>query len=202
MKKSTLALLVAAQFSLLACSSNPTANLGVNAQRVAVSNFDRDGIRLAYTLDGKLMSVESIVYTPIFGADPSATESAQKRTEKISKVQLKNFIDKKTLTGPLSASIISINLEHASLQKKSGVTDAQNLVASDREVFLDKSGKDINASSESSKVLDDATKLAQLLDKNTDWRAIDSGMVLSSSKPINNGQTLEVIYRWTAKPQN
>ncbi|QWE21253.1 hypothetical protein [Polynucleobacter sp. AP-Kolm-20A-A1] len=202
MKKSTLALLVAAQFGLLACSSNPTANLGVNAQRVAVSNFDRDGIRLAYTLDGKLTSVESIVYTPIFGTDPSATESAQKRSEKISKVQLKNFIDKKTLTGTLSASIISINLEHASLQQKSGITDSQNLVASDREVFLDKSGKDVNASSESSKVLDDATKLAQLLDKNTDWRDVDGGMALSSSKPVNNGQTLEVIYRWTAKPKN
>lgn len=109
-----------------------------------MSNFDRDGIRLAYTLDGKLTSVESIVYTPIFGADLSATESAQKRSEKISKVQLKNFIDKKMLTGSLSASIISINLEHASQQQKSGVTDMQNLVASDREVFLDKSAVKIS----------------------------------------------------------
>lgn len=202
MKKSTLVLLAATQFALLACSSSPTANLGVNTQRIAVSSFDRDGIRVAYTLDGKPMSVESIVYVPIWGTDSAAIDAAQQRTEKISKAQLKNFADKKALAGPMSASIVAINLEHASEQKKSGLSDSQNLVASDREVFLDKSGKDLNAKSENSKVLDDANKLAQLLDKNTNWNEVGRGLVLSSTKPINNNQTLEVIYRWSAKSAN
>lgn len=198
MKKLTLALLAATQLALMACSSNPTANLGVNAQRVAVSSFDRDGVRISYTLDGKLSSIESIVYVPIWGTDANAIDDAQKRTEKIAKFQLKNFGDKKLMTSALSASIISINLEHASEQKKSGVESTQNLVASDREVFLDKNGKDANAKSESSKVLADATQLAQLLDKNIDWRDVSSGLVLQSAKPVNNGQTLEAVYRWSA----
>jgi hypothetical protein len=202
MKKTTIALLFATQSILLACSSNPTANLGVSAQRIAVSNFDRDGIRVTYTLDGKVTSVESIVYMPIWGTDASAVSDAQKRSEKAAKVQIKNFADKKAFTSALSASIISINLEHASEQKKSGATDTQNLIASDREVFLDKNGKDINARAESSKVLDDASKLAQLVDKNIDWRDVEGSMVLSTAKPINNGQTLEAIYRWSAKRSN
>lgn len=196
MKKFTLVLLAATQLALMACSSNPTANLGVSAQRVAVSSFDRDGVRISYTLDGKLSSIESIVYVPIWGTD--AIDDAQKRAEKIAKFQLKNFSDKKIMTSALSASIISINLEHASEQKKSGVESTQNLVASDREVFLDKNGKDANAKSESSKVLGDATWLAQLLDKNIDWRDVSSGLVLQSAKPVNNGQTLEAVYRWSA----
>ena len=196
MKKFTLALLAVTQLALMACSSNPTANLGVSAQRVAVSSFDRDGVRISYTLDGKLSSIESIVYVPIWGTD--AIDDAQKRAEKIAKFQLKNFSDKKIMTSALSASIISINLEHASEQKKSGVESTQNLVASDREVFLDKNGKDANAKSESSKVLGDATWLAQLLDKNIDWRDVSSGLVLQSAKPVNNGQTLEAVYRWSA----
>ena len=202
MKISTMVLLATAQFSLFACSSNPTANLGVNGQRVAVSNFDRDGIRVEYTLDGKVRSVESVVYTPIWGADSAAMNESQKRTEKIAKVQLKNFTDKKAFTSPLSFSIVAINLEHASEQKINGMSDTQILVASDREVFIDKGGKDINIKIESSKVLDDASKLAQLIDKNTDWGDVDRGMILSTAKPINNGQTLEVVYRWTSKAAN
>ena len=198
MKKFTLVLLAATQLALMACSSNPTANLGVSAQRVAVSSFDRDGVRISYTLDGKLSSIESIVYVPIWGTDANAIDDAQKRTEKIAKFQLKNFSDKKIMTSALSASIISINLEHASEQKKSGIESAQNLVAADREVFLDKNGKDANAKSESSKVLGDATWLAQLLDKNIDWRDVSSGLALQSAKPVNNGQTLEAVYRWSA----
>ena len=200
MKKFYLAIIATLALGLVACSSNPTANLGVNAQRVAVSQFDRDGVRLFYTLDGKLTAVESVVYVPIWGSDSKATDDAQKRTEKIAKIQLKNFADKKMISGSLSTSIIAINLEHASEQKNNPAVDSQNLVASDREVFLDKNGKDLNAKSESSKVLDDANKLAQLLDKSANWSDIASGMVLLSAKPVNSGQTLEAIYRWSASP--
>ena len=199
MKKIALLIILIAQLGLYACSSNPTANLGVNAERVAASHFDRDGIQLTYTLDGKLVGFQSTAYVPIWGDSPKALDEAQQRAEKIAKVQLNHFLDKKTVSSPLSISIIAINLEHAREQKSNASSNSYSLVASDREVLLDKNGKDANADSESSEARDDASSLADLLDKKTDWRDVSNGMVLLSATPLNNGQTLQLIYRWSAR---
>ena len=198
MKKIVLSLFAVSQLALVACSTNPTAGLNINNQRVAVSNFEREGIRVSYNLVGTVSSVESTAYVPIWDGTPAAVDAAQQQSGKIAQAQLKNFLDKKLMTSPTSASMIAINLQHATEQKNNPALGANPLVASDREVFLDKNGKDLNAKAESSKVRDDAAKLAGLINDNANWSAIASGLSLQSAEQINNNQTLKVVYRWSA----
>ena len=213
MKQHILAASVAAAVVVMSgCSSTKStqvapgvsATTAISEQRLATSDFKRLGVRITYTLSGELDSIEATGYAPVWGNSQNAAREAFRMAELEAKKSLNDFINKESIKSTTSVRTISQNLERAQDNKtnnfasnRSGDTD--RLVALDEEV--DKSSNNETTREENTAVRKDAVNIATRLDTTitTQNRGILGGLYLVEGRVINDGKTVQTVYRWDRK---
>ena len=213
MKQHILAASVAAAVVVMSgCSSTkstqvapgPSATTAISEQRLATSDFKRLGVRITYTLSGELDSIEATGYAPVWGNSQNAAREAFRVAELEAKKSLNDFINKESIKSTTSVRTISQNLERAQDNKtnnfasnRSGDTD--RLVALDEEV--DKSSNTETTREENTATRRDAVNIASRLDTTivTQNRGILGGLYLVEGRVINDGKTVQTVYRWDRK---
>ena len=213
MKQHILAASVAAAVVVMSGSSStkstqitpgPSATTAISEQRLATSDFKRLGVRITYTLSGELDSIEATGYAPVWGNSQNAAREAFRVAELEAKKSLNDFINKESIKSTTSVRTISQNLERAQDNKtnnfasnRSGDTD--RLVALDEEV--DKSSNTETTREENTAVRKDAVNIASRLDTTitTQNRGILGGLYLVEGRVINDGKTVQTVYRWDRK---
>jgi hypothetical protein len=214
MKQRILVLAVASTFLALAgCSStkqagiNPgsSATTAISEQRLATSDFKRQGIKISYTLGGDIDSIETVGYAPVWGSSQNAAREAFRVAELEAKKSLNDFINKESIRSQTSVRMISQNLEHARDQKTN--TFASNRTGSgDELVALDEDPKSAAENKETNQqentaVRNDALKIASRVNTfiSTQNRGILGGLYLVDGDVINDGKNVRVVYRWDRK---
>ena len=181
-----------------------SATTAISEQRLATSDFKRLGVRITYTLSGELDSIEATGYAPVWGNSQNAAREAFRMAELEAKKSLNDFINKESIKSTTSVRTISQNLERAQDNKtnnfasnRSGDTD--RLVALDEEV--DKSSNTETTREENTAVRKDAVNIASRLDTTitTQNRGILGGLYLVEGRVINDGKTVQTVYRWDRK---
>ena len=182
----------------------PSATTAISEQRLATSDFKRLGVRITYTLSGELDSIEATGYAPVWGNSQNAAREAFRVAELEAKKSLNDFINKESIKSTTSVRTISQNLERAQDNKtnnfasnRSGDTD--RLVALDEEV--DKSSNTETTREENTATRRDAVNIASRLDTTivTQNRGILGGLYLVEGRVINDGKTVQTVYRWDRK---
>jgi hypothetical protein len=218
MKRSILALAVIATLGMTACSSTkkatavevtdattsvPTgAQQAISEQRLA-SEFKRQGVKVIYSLNGKLEAIETVGYAPIWGGSQNAEREAFRVAELEAKKSLNDFINKETIRSTTSVQMISKNLEKASDNKTNNFATNRNRdivasVASDEESA--KAEGEINRE-ENVALRKDALEIASRVNTTitTNNRGILGGLYLVEGDVVNDGKTVRVVYRWDLK---
>ena len=181
-----------------------SATTAISEQRLATSDFKRLGVRITYTLSGELDSIEATGYAPVWGNSQNAAREAFRMAELEAKKSLNDFINKESIKSTTSVRTISQNLERAQDNKtnnfasnRSGDTD--RLVALDEEV--DKSSNTETTREENTATRRDALNIASRLDTTivTQNRGILGGLYLVEGRVINDGKTVQTVYRWDRK---
>ena len=181
-----------------------SATTAISEQRLATSDFKRLGVRITYTLSGELDSIEATGYAPVWGNSQNAAREAFRVAELEAKKSLNDFINKESIKSTTSVRTISQNLERAQDNKtnnfasnRSGDTD--RLVALDEEV--DKSSNTETTREENTATRRDAVNIASRLDTTitTQNRGILGGLYLVEGRVINDGKTVQTVYRWDRK---
>ena len=182
-------------------SSTTTA---ISDQRIASNEFKRHGIKIFYTLNGKLDAIEATGYSPIWGNSENAIREAYRGAELEAKKSLNDFINQETITSAVSVKMISQNLEQARDQKNNRFNSNQagnsdELAAIDEAV--DK-GKIFQTTREDNMaVRNDALRISSTVNTtitNTN-QGILGGMYLLDGQAINNGKNVRVVMRWDPK---
>lgn len=207
-----------AAFQLVGCSSTGTNTSSgpnqeaISRQRVASSEFRKDGIKIDYNLKGELESIEVTGYAPTWGASHNAAREAYRVAELEAKKHLNDFINKETITNSVSVKMISQNLENAedtTLNKtSSGKPKAPGAVAGSTGTADDLVAVDSDVSEtantteeENSKTRRDALKIASRVSTTirTQNRGILSGLYQVEAAPIDDGKAVKVVLRWEKK---
>ena len=225
MKKRILVLAMSGLVAgLVGCSSTKVADVGsgqgitpsssattpIADQRLAISEFKKDGVRVIYTLTGNLEAIEVTGYAPAWGGSHNAAREAFRVAELEAKKSLNDFINKETITTTTSVTMISENLEHAqdnnankfsnNKSKTEGSTGtAEDLIAVDEDV---KATTAENSNSVENEALrNNAFKIASKMRTtitNTN-RGILSGLYLKEGTMIDDGKAVKVVMRWDKK---
>jgi hypothetical protein len=181
-----------------------SATTAISEQRLATSEFKRQGVRITYTLSGELDSIEATGYAPVWGNSQNAAREAFRVAELEAKKSLNDFINKESIKSTTSVRTISQNLERAQDNKTNNFAsnrggDADRLVAVDEEV--DKSANAETTREENTAVRKDALNIASRLDTTiiTQNRGILGGLYLVDGAVINDGKTVQAVYRWDRK---
>jgi hypothetical protein len=222
-KKFALTAIATAVITITGCSSTgnnanvasgaqiePGARSGqaIAEQRLATSDFKRQGVKVIYSLTGDIQAIEVVGHAPVWGGSQNAAREAYRVAELEAKKSLNDFINKETITSNVSVRMISENLEHASDQKtnsfgtnrarQTGSTGtADDLVAVDDQVAKQAAtGQEENTAQRN-----DALKIAQKVNTTitNSNRGIIGGLYLVEGKVIKNGQAVEVTMRWDKK---
>jgi hypothetical protein len=197
---------------MVGCSSTQNAGLnpgssattGISDQRLATSDFKRQGVRITYTLGGEIESIEATGYAPVWGSSQNAAREAFRVAELEAKKSLNDFINKETITSSTSVRMISENLEHAQDQKtnnfssnRSGSGDELVAVDAEPKVTADKD----NTQEENTAVRKDALKIASKVSTTitSQNRGILGGLYLVEGTVINDGKNVQAVYRWDKK---
>ena len=226
MKKRILILAMSGLVStLIGCGSSPVKlangdaiNPGTSAttpiadQRLAVSEFKKDGIRLIYSLSGNIESIEITGYAPTWGGSHNSAREAFRVAELEAKKSLNDFLRKETITSTTSVVMISENLEHAQdnhnnkFATNKGSSSEGNTGTADDLVAVDDDTKSKIASGttdskENSATRDNAFKIASKLKTTitTSNRGILSGLYLKEGTVIDDGKAVKVVMRWDKK---
>lgn len=210
MKQHILVTAVAAvMLTVSGCSS--TGNSGPSAsattaiadQRLAVSDFKRQGVRIGYTLGGDVDWIETTGYAPVWGSSQNAAREAFRVAELEAKKSLNDFINKESITSTVSVRMISQNLEHAKDQRTNSFSS--NKSGEDQLVALDEDPK-ANENKETTQeantaVRNDALRIASRVNTTitTQNRGILGGLYLVEGRVINDGKNVQVVYRWDRK---
>lgn len=214
MNKSILSAAILAAL-ITGCSSTKPESVGYNPgagattaiseQRLATSEFKRQGIKISYTFSGDIESIEATGYAPVWGNSQNAAREAFRVAELEAKKSLNDFINKESIVTTTSVRMVSANLEHAKDQKsnkfssnKPGATD--ELVAIDEEI-TGKSNSKNEQTQENTATRNDALAIATRLNNNitVNNRGILGGLYLVEGQVINDGKTVKAIYRWDKK---
>jgi hypothetical protein len=213
MKQRILVTAVAlAVLGLSACSStkpleSPAASaIPISEQRLATSDFKRQGIRITYTLGGEIDSIEITGYAPVWGSSQNAAREAFRVAELEAKKNLNDFINKESVTSAVSVRMISQNLEHARDQRTNSMANNRNSAGEDQLVALDeepttKAENKETRQEENTAVRNDALKIASRVSTTitTQNRGILAGLYLVEGAVINDGKNVAVVYRWDRK---
>lgn len=212
-KKIMVTAISLALLQLTGCSSTQTsmginpgssANTAISEQRVAVSEFKRQGVRVYYTLMGGLEAIEATGYAPVWGNSENALRESFRVAELEAKKSLNDFINKETITSTTSVKMISQNLEQARDQKTNNFKsnragNPNELVAIDEVVDRE---KNVQATrDENTAVRNDALKISSTVNTtitNTN-QGILGGLYLVDGQAINSGKNVRVIMRWDRK---
>ena len=214
MKQHILVTAVAAtMLTLSGCSSTgPTASAPAPAtaiadQRLAVNDFTRQGIRIAYTLSGEIDSIETTGYAPVWGSSQSAAREAFRVAELEAKKSLNDFINRESIASTVSVRMISRNLESARDQRTNTFASNRSGAGEDQLVALDEpqnAGADANKETkqeENTAVRNDALQIASRVNTTivTQNKGILAGLYLVEGRVINDGKNVQVVYRWDRK---
>jgi hypothetical protein len=209
-KRILVAAMTVTVLGVTGCSStgNPTSNTAVESisdQRLAVSDFKRQGIRIGYTLGGDVEFIETTGYAPVWGSSQNAAREAFRVAELEAKKSLNDFINKESITSSVSVRMVSQNLENARDNKKNSF--ASNRTGSDELVALDTApGTAPNQNQETTQENNTATRTdaLQVISRvnttiTTQNRGILGGLYLVEGRVINDGKNVQVVYRWDRK---
>jgi hypothetical protein len=189
--------------SMQTADSSAASTIPINEQRLATSDFKRQGIRITYTLNGDIDSIETTGYAPVWGSSQNAAREAFRVAELEAKKALNDFINKESITSAVSVRMISQNLEQANDQRTNSF--ANNRTGQDQLVALDEDPKN-EANKESTQeantaVRNDAVRIASRVSTTitTQNKGILAGLYLVEGAVINDGKNVAVIYRWDRK---
>lgn len=213
MKQRILAVSITAlMLGVVGCSSTgttsiapgPQATTGISDQRLATSDFKRQGVKINYTLSGEVDSIEVVGYAPVWGSSQNAAREAFRVAELEAKKSLNDFINKETVTSKVSVRMISQNLEQAKDQKTNAFSSNRGSKP-DELIALDEDPK-ANDNKESNQeentaTRNDALRIASKVSTTitTQNRGILSGLYLVEGVVINDGKNVQVTYRWDRK---
>lgn len=210
MKQRILVVTVAAaMLSLVGCSSTKTTGSASSAataiadQRLAVSDFKRQGIKIGYTLGGDIEFIETTGYAPVWGSSQNAAREAFRVAELEAKKSLNDFINKESITSNVSVRMISQNLESAKDQRTNSFSS--NRSGEDQLVALDEDPRQAEnketTQEANTAVRNDALRIASRVSTTitTQNRGILGGLYLVEGKVINDGKNVQVVYRWDRK---
>lgn len=210
---------------LVGCSSTPTklssgatiepgstATTPIADQRLAVSDFKKDGVKIIYSLGGNMEAIEVTGYAPTWGGSHNAAREAFRVAELEAKKSLNDFIHKETIASKTSVVMISENLEHAQdnnsnnfSTNKPGRTEgntgtADDLVAADDDSRVKAQVAGGNTE-ENTATRNNAMKIASKLRTTivTTNRGILSGLYLKEGSVIDDGKAVKVVMRWDKK---
>lgn len=210
-----VAVLTVALFGMAGCSSTQspntissggiepgsTATTAIAEQRLAVSEFKKNGVRISYTLGGDVDSIEVYGYAAVWGNSMNGARESYRVAELEAKKSLNDFINKESIRTTTSVRMISQNVERAtdSTNNKFSSNRAQpdELVAVDTEVT---SANDVN-SRENAAVRNNALNIASRLSTTitVNNSGILGGLYLKESGVIDDGRAVYVVMRWDRK---
>lgn len=216
MKQRILVTAVAASMLVLAgCSSTTkTADLtkseliapgsqsstAIADQRLAVSDFKTQGVRVIYNTSGEVEAIESTGYAAVWGNSMNSAREAFRVAELEAKKSLNDFINKETITSSVSVRMISQNLEKASDQNTNRFATNQSteLVALDSEVS--QKPEETNQA-QNTAVRNNALRIASTLNTTitTNNRGILGGLYLKEGRVVDSGRAVQVVMRWDRK---
>ena len=213
-----VAALTVAVFGMAGCSSTQspstmnsggidpgsTANTAIAEQRLAVSEFKKNGVRISYTLGGDVDSIEVYGYAAVWGNSMNGARESYRMAELEAKKSLNDFINKENITSRTSVRMISSNLEQANDNKKNNFTTNVVKSTDDTDVAADLNPQRNNGSSakeDNTAVRNDALRIASTVNNTitTQNAGILSGLYLVKGEVINSGRNVRVVYRWDKK---
>jgi hypothetical protein len=204
-------LVVAAVLALTACGSTKNAPpaAGVNpgpqtaiSEQLAVSDFKRRGIRVVYSLTGKLEAIETVGYAPIWGRSQNSVREAYRVAELEAKKSLNDFINQEVISSETSVRMVSRNLERARDNKVNdfATNRSRDIVAS---VESDEQPQDANNFNRETNTAtrNDALSIATVVNNSIKTRnqGILGGLYLVEGDVVDGGRTVRVVYRWDQK---
>jgi len=202
----TMTMLGLAGCSSTGTTSNSTAaSTAIADQRLAVSDFKRQGVRIGYTLGGDIDFIETTGYAPVWGSSQNAAREAFRVAELEAKKSLNDFINKESITSSVSVRMISQNLESAKDQRTNSFSNNRSGNGEDQLVSLDEDPKNTqnkeNTQEENTAVRNDALRIASRVSTTitTQNKGILSGLYLVEGRIINDGKNVQVVYRWDRK---
>ena len=218
MKQRILVVTVAAAMLTLAgCSSTkPTADVtrgdliappnqagtAIADQRLVISDFRTQGVRVIYNTRGEVEAIESVGYAAVWGNSMNAAREAYRVAELEAKKSLNDFINKETITSNVSVRMISQNLERASDQNTNRFASNQGagneLVALDTEVSQQPTETN---QAQNTAVRNNALRIASTLNTTitTNNRGILGGLYLKEGRVVDGGRAVQVTMRWDRK---
>ena len=217
MKKQILAVAVASALSqMTGCSSTKpdtgvtpgtSAVTAISEQRIAASEFKRQGIRVYYTLTGKLEAIEATGYAPVWGNSENAVRESFRVAELEAKKSLNDFINRETITSTVSVKMISRNLEQANDKKANNFNSNRSghpdeLIAIDETVDKEKNVQ--TTRDDNTAVRNDALRISSTVNTtiNNTNQGILGGLYMVDGQAINNGKNVRVIMRWDTKHED
>ena len=218
MKQRILVVTVAAAMLTLAgCSSTkPTADVtrgdliappnqagtAIADQRLVISDFRTQGVRVIYNTRGEVEAIESTGYAAVWGNSMNAAREAYRVAELEAKKSLNDFINKETITSSVSVRMISQNLERASDQNTNRFASNQgastDLIALDTEVSQQPTETN---QAQNTAVRNNALRIASTLNTTitTNNRGILGGLYLKEGRVVDGGRSVQVTMRWDRK---
>lgn len=205
-KRILIAAMTVTMLGIVGCSStgtnlssggaiNPGENAGtaIADQRLASSEFKSQGVKVIYSLFGKVEAIEVTGYAPVWGNSMNAARESYRVAELEAKKSLSDFINKETISSTTSVRMISNNLEHARDQNTNKF--ANNLTSTDTEV-AGRSGTEENTA-----VRNNALRIASQLNTTivTQNRGIIGGLYVKEAGVIDDGRAVKVVMRWDKK---
>jgi hypothetical protein len=172
-----------------------SAGTAIADQRLASSEFKRQGVRVIYSLTGNIEAIEVTGYAAVWGNSMNAARESYRVAELEAKKSLSDFINKETISSTTSVRMISNNLEQAQ-------DNNTNRFASNRTPGLDAVDTDpATANQENTAVRNNAVRIASQLNTTitTQNRGIIGGLYLKEGTVIDGGRSVKVVMRWDRK---
>jgi hypothetical protein len=222
-KRILVAALAVATLQLIGCSSTSDKNLaesgaGINPgssattpiadQRLAASEFKKQGIKVYYSLWGNLEAIEVTGYAAVWGGSMNSARESFRIAELEAKKSLNDFINKESIVTTTSVKMISSNLEHAMDNNTNRFStnklqdNNSDLVAVDEEVVKTAdSGTGSSSLQENAAIRNNALKIASNLQTTivNNNRGILGGLYLLNGSVIDDGRAVKVVMRWDKK---
>jgi hypothetical protein len=176
-----------------------SASTAIADQRLASSEFKRQGVRIIYSFTGTVEAIEVTGYAAVWGNSMNAARESYRVAELEAKKSLSDFINKETITSTTSVRMISNNLEHAQDQNTNrfATNKAVELSSSDDQF----AGPPNPAVEENTATRNNAVRIASQLRTTitTQNRGIIGGLYLKESAVIDDGRAVKVVMRWDRK---
>jgi hypothetical protein len=169
-----------------------TALVPIAEQRLAVSEFKTQGVRVYYSFWGDVEAIEATGDAAVWGNSVNAARESYRMAELEAKKSLNDFLNRESFNSTVSVRIISKNLEKAQDQTTNRM--ASNIATSDAEVA--NSGGEQNTAIRKN-ALDIASRLSTTM--TTQSRGILGGLYLKDATIIDGGRAVRVTLRWDKK---